>query len=76
MEVGNNKKMKKKNKTKKFKKVTNVIDRIENTRTKNNINWMNILRIAMKYSPEETKNSLRKINNQDQKISKLLKKIV
>ena len=67
---------KNKKKIKKFKKVTNVIDRIENTRTKNNINWMNILRIAIKYSPEETKNLLRKINNQDQKISKLLKKIV
>jgi len=67
---------KNKKKVKKFKKVTNVIDRIENTRTKNNINWMNILRIAIKYSPEETKNLLRKINNQDQKISKLLKKIV
>ena len=56
MEVGNNKKMKKKKKIKKFKEATNIIDRIENTRTKNNINWMNILRIAMKYSPEETKN--------------------
>jgi len=67
---------KNKKKIKKFKKATNVIDRIENTRTKNNINWMNILRIAIKYSPEETKNLLRKINNQDQKISKLLKKIV
>ena len=67
---------KNKKKIKKFKKVTNVIDRIENTRTKNNINWMNILRIAIKYSPEETKNLLRKINNQDQKIYKLLKKIV
>ena len=67
---------KNKKKIKKFKKVTNVIDRIENTRTKNNINWMNILRIAIKYSPKETKNLLRQINNQDQKISKLLKKIV
>ena len=67
---------KNKKKIKKFKKVTNVIDRIENTRTKNNINWMNILRIAIKYSPEETKNLLGKINDQDQKISKLLKKIV
>jgi len=69
-------KNKNKKKIKKFKKVTNVIDRIENTRTKNNINWMNILRIAIKYSPKETKNLLRQINNQDQKISKLLKKIV
>lgn len=56
-------------------KFNKIIKKIENTRTKNNINWMNILRIAMKYSPQETKKALKKINNQDQKISKLLKKI-
>ena len=60
---------------KKKKKFNKIIKKIENTRTKNNINWMNILRIAMKYSPQETKKALKKINNQDQKISKLLKKI-
>ena len=60
---------------KKKKKFNKIIKKIENTRTKNNINWMNILRIAMKYSPQETKKALKKINKQDQKISKLLKKI-
>ena len=60
----------------KRKNYNSIINKIELIRSKNNINWMNILRIAIKYSPEETKNLLRKINNQDQKISKLLKKIV
>ena len=46
----------------------------EKIRGKNNINWMNILRIAIKNSPEETKNLKLKINNQDNKISTLLKK--
>ena len=31
---------------------------------------MNILRLAMKYAPEETKKILKKINNYDNKISK------
>ena len=56
--------------------MNNVINKIESTRSKNNINWMNILRVAMKHSPRETKNLLRNINTHDRKISKLLKKIV
>ena len=68
--------MKKNKRTKKAKNINNVINKIESTRTKNNINWMNILRVAMKHSPQETKNLLRSINIHDRKISKLLKKIV
>tara|TARA_A100001015_G_scaffold320280_2_gene446076 strand:+ start:77 stop:265 length:189 start_codon:yes stop_codon:yes gene_type:complete len=60
---------------KKNKKVNKIINKIESTRSKNNINWMDILRIAMKHSPKETQKALKKINNQDQKISKLLRKI-
>ena len=60
---------------KKNKKVNKIISKIESTRSKNNINWMDILRIAMKHSPKETQKALKKINNQDQKISKLLSKI-
>ena len=62
-------------KMKKNKKVNKIINKIESTRSKNNINWMDILRIAMKHSPKETQKALKKINNQDQKISKLLSKI-
>ena len=62
-------------KMKKNKKVNKIISKIEGTRSKNNINWMDILRIAMKHSPKETQKALKKINNQDQKISKLLRKI-
>ncbi|MBI04283.1 MAG: hypothetical protein CMI96_00520 [Pelagibacteraceae bacterium] len=50
----------------------NVIDKIEKIRSKNNINWMDILRIAMKHSPRETKLILRNINEKDKNISKLL----
>ncbi len=52
-----------------------IIDEIEKVRSKNNINWMNILRLAFKNSPEEARNIVRKINNDDSKISKLLEKL-
>lgn len=57
------------------KKDVKLIDEIEKIRTKNNINWMDILRIAMKYSPKETKSVLKNINEKDQNISKLLKSL-
>jgi len=52
-----------------------IIDEIEKVRSKNNINWMNILRLAFKHSPEEARNIVRKINNDDSKISQLLEKL-
>ena len=33
---------------KKVEKYLKIIDEIEKTRSKNNVNWMNILRIAIK----------------------------
>ena len=53
-----------------------IIDKIEKTRTKNNVNWMNIIRIALKNAPEETIKTMAKINSQDKKISSFFKKIV
>ena len=53
----------------------NIIDKIEKVRSKNNINWMDIMRIAFKYSPEEAKKVLKKINTNDTKISNLLKEL-
>lgn len=46
-----------------------IVKNIENLRKKNNINWMNILRLALKYNPKETKKLLKKINRFDKKIS-------
>ena len=43
--------MKKKNKSKNY---LEIISQIENIRKKNNINWMDILRIAFKYNPKAT----------------------
>ena len=74
MEMGKNYKMKKL-KNIKIKKELKIISKIQGVRTRNNINWMNILRIAMIHSPEQTKKLLKKINSQDNKISILVKKL-
>ena len=52
-----------------------IIDAIEKVRSKNNINWMNILRLAFKHSPDEARVIVGKINEDDGKISALLKKL-
>ena len=74
MEMGKNYKMKKP-KNIKIKKELKIISKIQGVRTRNNINWMNILRIAMIHSPAQTKKLLKKINSQDNKISILVKKL-
>ncbi len=53
----------------------NVINKIENVRKKNNINWMNILRIAFKNSPKETSKVFKQIHLSDGEINKLSKKL-
>jgi len=52
-----------------------VIDEIEKVRTKNNINWMDVLRLAFKSNITEAKKLMKKINVEDDKISSLFKKL-
>tara|TARA_B100000902_G_C26735717_1_gene633598 strand:+ start:274 stop:456 length:183 start_codon:yes stop_codon:yes gene_type:complete len=52
-----------------------IINEVEKIRKLNNKNWMNLLRIAIKFSPAESKKVLKNINLNDKKISKLLSKI-
>ena len=67
--------MKKIYQNKKIKKYLRVIDEIEKIRSKNNVNWMNILRIAIKNAPQETVRTMKKIDAKDSKISNLFKKL-
>ncbi len=60
---------------KKLKYYLNIISQIEKVRKKNNVNWMNLLRIGFTHAPTETKKTLTKIYSDDVKISKLLKKL-
>ena len=53
-----------------------LIDKIQKVRTKNNSNWMDILTLAFKYNPQESSKIMSNIYLDDQKISKLVKKLV
>ena len=53
-------------------KYLKIISQIEKIRSKNNVNWMNILRLAFKLDPKSAKKIMKKINYDDKKISKLL----
>ena len=57
------------------KKKLKIVDEIEQTRTKNNVNWMNILRLAYTNAPEEAQILLEKINLSDNKISHLIEQL-
>jgi len=59
----------------KKKNYLRVISQIENIRKKNNINWMNILRIAFKHDPKASARVMSKIYVDDQKISSLVKEL-
>lgn len=52
-----------------------IIREIENVRNKNNLNWMDILRVAIESSPEKTSKIFNRISSSDNKILKLSKKI-
>jgi hypothetical protein len=58
-----------------MKNYKSIVNLIEKTRSKNNKNWMDLLRIALKYAPKESSFVLKKINVNDKKISKLVNKI-
>ena len=57
------------------KKYLNIVKKIELARSKNNKNWMDLLRLAIKKAPKQAKIILKRINYQDKNISKLLSKI-
>ena len=57
------------------KNYNKIIAKIALARKKNNINWMNLLKISIKYAPNQSKKILRDINSQDKRISQLLEKI-
>ena len=60
---------------KKNKKSISIINQIQNIRTKNNKNWMNLLKLAFKRDPKSASKILSKITNLDKKISSLTSKL-
>ena len=60
---------------KRKKKYLSVINQIEKIRKKNNKNWMNIFRLAFKHSPKKAAKIMSEIYLEDNRISKLVKKL-
>lgn len=52
-----------------------IINQIEEIRKQNNENWMNILRIAMREAPKETKGLMKLISDCDNQINELTRKL-
>ena len=57
------------------KRILNLIDEIESTRSRNNVNWMNLLRVVAVEAPDKLIEITSKINESDDKISSLFKKL-
>ena len=66
--------MKKKSK-KNLDYYSNIIDQIESIRSKNNVNWMNLVRLSFSLDPNKSAKILAEIYKQDKKISNLTKKL-
>lgn len=52
-----------------------IINQIEETRSRNNINWMDILRLSFRTSPRDAEKIIARINADDIKISELFKQL-
>lgn len=52
-----------------------IINEVEQIRSKNNVNWMDILRLAFQHAPDEARKLMGRVNEYDQRISDLLKEL-
>lgn len=52
-----------------------IIQEIERTRSENNKNWMDLIKLAFEHAPEESKLIIGRVNDQDDKITELYKKL-
>jgi hypothetical protein len=53
-----------------------IIDQIELVRTRNNKNWMDILRLAFKHAPEDAAGVLAEIYKEDKALSDLAQQLI
>jgi len=58
-----------------LKKGLKIIDQIQNIRSKNNKNWMDLLRLSLKLDYKKTAKIIKEINHKDKKISDLANQI-
>ena len=55
--------------------IKKIFDEIEKTRSRNNKNWMDLLRLSFESKPKETINIISAILKKDEKLIKLAKKL-
>ena len=60
----------------KIKSYLRIIRQIENVRSKNNKNWMDLYRLAFAVAPNESVKIIKKILAKDKSVSKLAEKLI
>lgn len=58
-----------------FNNKMKIIDQVQSIRSKNNKNWMDLLRLAYSLDPKNTSKLIKSISKNDSKINQVLKKI-
>ena len=53
-----------------------IIKEIELARSKNNVNWMDMLRLAFKHDPKNASKIMSNIFTDDQRVSNLVQKLI
>lgn len=66
---------KKLNQQKKLRKAIGFVNKIQKIRSKNNKNWMDLLRLSLKLDYKKTAKIIKDINHKDKKISDLANQI-
>jgi hypothetical protein len=57
------------------KNYNKIINQIQKVRSKNNVNWMNLLKLAFELDPKKASEIMKKVNYDDKRASDLVKKL-
>ena len=57
------------------KNYNKIINQIQKVRSKNNVNWMNHLKLAFELDPKKASEIMKKVNYDDKRVSDLVKKL-
>ena len=57
------------------KNYNKIINQIQKVRSKNNVNWMNLLKLAFELDPKKASEIMKKVNYDDKRVSDLVKKL-
>tara|TARA_B100000787_G_scaffold149488_1_gene121499 strand:- start:14131 stop:14358 length:228 start_codon:yes stop_codon:yes gene_type:complete len=63
------------NKKNLFKQNLELINKIQKIRSKNNLNWMNLLKLSFKHDPKNAAKIMSNVFNDDKKISSLVSQL-